>query len=235
MTTAGSVAATAGLLGDRSRAAMCLALLDGRAWTVSELADVASVGRPAASEHVGRLEAGRLVRTETRGRSKFVWLTGPEVAELVEALSRFGPDAPPRSLGAVREHRRLAAARTCYDHLAGRLGVRVHDALLRDRLLRRRGGLALTGRGRDWFAGLGVDVTDLEAQRRVLVRDCVDLTERTPHLAGGLGAALCQTFLDRDWVRRPDRTRALEVTPLGGRALDDLLGIAPADVLAGYA
>ena len=75
----------------------------------------------------------------------------------------------------------------------------------------------MTTRGREWFADLGVDVAGLEEQRRALVRDCVDLTERTPHLAGGLGAALCTTFVDQDWVRRPDRTRALVVTPLGER------------------
>jgi DNA-binding transcriptional ArsR family regulator len=225
-----ALAATACLLGDESRAAMCLALLDGSAWTVSELAEAAAVGKPAASEHVARLEAGRLVRTETQGRHKFVRLAGPEVAEIMEQLSRFGEADRPGSLRAVRERDRLAAARTCYDHLAGRLGVAVHDALLDARVLRRRGGLGLTGSGREWFADLGVDVAMLEQQRRVLVRDCVDLTERTPHLAGGLGAALCATFVGRDWVRRPDRTRALVVTPLGERALGDLLAIAPADL-----
>jgi DNA-binding transcriptional ArsR family regulator len=233
VTTARTVAGTACLLGDESRAAMCLAMLDGGAWTVSELADAASVGKPAASEHVARLEAGRLVRTETQGRCKFVRLAGPEVAELVESLSRFGAAEAPRSLTAVRQGRRLAAARTCYDHLAGRLGVAVHDAMLGSRLLHHRGGLGLTARGREWFAEVGVDVAELEERRRVLVRDCVDLTERTPHLAGALGAALCSTFLEHDWVRRPDRTRALVVTPLGERALADLLDLAPADLAVG--
>ncbi len=231
MTSARTVAATACLLGDESRAAMCLAMLDGGAWTVSELAVVAAVGKPAASEHVNRLEAGHLVRSETQGRHKFVRLAGPEVADLVESLSRFGEADSPRSLNAVRERRRLATARTCYDHLAGRLGVAVHDAMLHARLLHHRGGLGVTTRGRDWFADLGVDVAGLEDQRRALVRDCIDLTERTPHLAGGLGAALCTTFVDRDWVRRPDRSRALVVTPLGERSLVDLLGIAPADLV----
>ena len=230
MTTARTVAATACLLGDESRAAMCLALLDGCAWTVSELAEVASVGKPAASEHVARLEAGRLVSTETQGRHKFVRLAGPEIAELLESLGRFGEPAAPGSLIAVRERRRLATARTCYDHLAGRLGVAVHDAMLAGRLLHRRGGLGVTARGRQWFGDLGVDVAELEQERRILVRDCLDLTERTPHLAGALGAALCAAVVERDWVRRTDRTRALAVTPLGERALAELLGIAPADL-----
>ncbi len=227
MTDARSLAAVACLLGDESRAAMCLALLDGGCWTMTELAAQAHVGRAAASEHVARLRDGGLVVTETQGRHKYVRLAGPHVAELVEALGALGGSEPPRSLGAVRERRRLAEARTCYDHLAGRLGVAVHDALLDARVLHRRGGLGLTPQGRTWFADLGVDVPALEAQRRVLVRDCLDLTERTPHLAGSLGAALCTTFVERDWVRRPDRTRALVVTPLGQRALADLLDIAP--------
>ena len=97
-------------------------------------------------------------------------------------------------------------------------------------MLHRRGGLGVTAAGRTWFADLGVDLDDLEEQRRVLVRDCLDLTERTPHLAGSLGAALCGAFVERDWVRRPDRTRALVVTPLGERALADRLGLRPADL-----
>ena len=230
MTDARALASVACLLGDESRAAMCLALLDGGAWTVSELAEAASVGRAAASEHVARLVDGGLVKTQTQGRHKFVRLAGPQVAELVELLSGFGTPTPARSLAAVRERTRLAAARTCYDHLAGRFGVAVHGALVARRMLTHRGGLGLTARGRDWFAGLGVDLPGLEAQRRALLRECVDLTERTPHLAGSLGAALCEEFLDRDWVRRRDRTRTLEVTPLGERAVEDLLGLAPADL-----
>jgi DNA-binding transcriptional ArsR family regulator len=231
MSEARTVAAVAGLLGDETRAAMCLALLDAGRWTVSELAEAATVCRATASEHVARLADGGLVTTEVQGRHKYVSLAGPQVAEVLERLSSFGEPAPPRSLAAVRDRRRFAAARTCYDHLAGRLGVTVHDAMLRDRLLRRRGGLAVTARGRDWFADPGVDLAAREARRRVFVRDCLDLTERRPHLAGEVGAALCETFVEHDWVRRPDRTRAVVLTPLGERALGDLLGIAPADLV----
>jgi hypothetical protein len=97
------------------------------------------------------------------------------------------------------------------------------------RLLRRRDGVAVTARGRAWFADLGVDL-DAYAGSRVFVRDCLDLTERRPHLAGHVGAVLCSTFLDEQWVRRPDRSRALVVTPTGERALGDLLQITPADL-----
>ena len=209
---------------------MCLAMLDGRSWTVSELAAEASIGRAAASEHVTRLAEGGLVETQTQGRHKYVRLAGPHVAELLERLGAFGDPSPPSSLNAVRDRRRMAAARTCYDHLAGRLGVAVHDSMLASGLLQRRNGLGITARGRDWLESLGIDLADLESRRRPLVRDCLDLTERRPHLAGQLGAALCSTFLAEDWVRRPDRTRALVLTPLGERSVTDLLGITPADL-----
>jgi hypothetical protein len=209
---------------------MCAAMLDGRAWTVGELAAEAGVGKAAASEHVARLADASLVLTETCGRNKYVRLTGPHVAEALEALGVLARDEPPTSLDAVRFRRRLAAARTCYDHLAGRLGVAVTDALVARRLLRLRPGLDLTRAGRAWFEDLGVDVVRLEGERRPLLRDCLDLTERRPHLAGGLGAALFDVALAREWVRRPARGRTLEVTCRGERDLEALLGVTPGDL-----
>jgi DNA-binding transcriptional ArsR family regulator len=233
MSEARTVAAVAALLGDESRAAMCLAMLDGGRWTVSELAGQASVCNATASEHVARLAERGLVSTESEGRHKYVRLAGPHVAGLVESLSSFADPEPPRSLNAARDRRRMAAARTCYDHLAGRLGVAVHDAMVEQRLLHRRNGIGVTKRGRDWFAAeLGVNL-DEPAGSRAFVRDCVDLTEKRPHLAGHVGAVLCTGFLAEGWVRRPDRTRALLVTPSGERALRDRLGISPADLAVG--
>jgi hypothetical protein len=118
-----------------------------------------------------------------------------------------------------------AAARTCYDHLAGRLGVAVLDALVARQILDGSSGLTLGRGGGRWFADLGVDLEDLQGSRRAFIRECVDWTERRPHLAGSLGAALCDQFMERQWVRRTDRTRRLEVTAPGQRALGDLLGI----------
>lgn len=224
----GGIAPVARVLGDDSRAAMCSAMLDGRAWTVGELADAAGVGKAAASEHVARLAEAGLVVTECAGRRKYVRLAGPHVAEVLELLGTLADDDAPRSLRAVSARRRLAAARTCYDHLAGRLGVAVTDALLDRGVL--RPGLSLTREGRDFLRGIGVDVVPLEEQRRPLLRTCLDLTERRPHLAGGLGAALLGVAEDRGWVRRPPHGRALEVTCRGERELEELLGIGPADL-----
>jgi DNA-binding transcriptional ArsR family regulator len=224
------VAGVARLLGDDSRAAMCTAMLDGRPWTVGELAKEAGIRKAAASEHVSRLADAGLVRTETCGRNKYVRLAGPHVAEALELLAMLGQEEEPTSLSAVRERRQLAAARTCYDHLAGRLGVALTDAMVTRRLLRLKPGLVLTRDGRAWCEEIGVDVVHLEKQRRPLLRECLDLTERRPHLAGGLGAAILDVALDRDWVRRPARGRVLHLTCRGQRELESLLGIAPAEL-----
>ncbi|HET7355718.1 MAG TPA: winged helix-turn-helix domain-containing protein [Nocardioidaceae bacterium] len=220
------VAAVGRGLADESRVAMCLALLDGVPWTVSALAAEAGVRLPTASEHVARLVRCGLVQTTVSGRHKYVRLAGPQVAEVLETLCGLAEPARPQSLSAVRRTRHLAAARTCYDHLAGRLGVAVLDGLLDAGVLRRRGGLVVTRAGRTWFDELGISVSSLEAGRRPLLRDCLDLTERRPHLAGSLGAGLCSTFLARGWVRRTSSSRALAVTPAGERAAGELLGIA---------
>jgi len=229
VTDARATAAVAALLGDESRAAMCLAMLDGGRWCVSDLAAEASVGMAAASEHVTRLVGGGLVTAETEGRHKYVRLASPDVARLLETLGALGEPERPRSLRAARERRRLATARSCYDHLAGRLGVAVHDAMLDRRLLHRRGGIGVTRKGWDWFADLDVDL-DQGHGRRVFVGECVDLTERRPHLAGHVGAVLLDVFAREGWVRRPDRTRALVLTPSGEHAVHDRLGIGPADL-----
>ena len=229
MTDARATAAVAALLGDQSRAAMCLAMLDGGRWCVSDLAAEASVGMAAASEHIARLVGGGLVTAESEGRHKYVRLASPEVARLLETLGALGEPDQPRSLKAARDRRRLATARTCYDHLAGRLGVAVHDAMLDRRLLHRRSGIGVTRKGRDWFADLGVELEETSG-RRVFVRECVDLTERRPHVAGHVGAVLLDVFVREGWVRRPDRTRALVLTPSGERAVRDRLGVAPADL-----
>lgn len=228
MNEAETLAAIGRGLADRSRAAMCLALLDGEPWTVSALAAEAGIGLPTASEHVARLADSGLVRTSTSGRHKYVKLAGPQIAEVLESLGGLAAPARPQSLSAVRRTRHLAAARTCYDHLAGRLGVAVLDGLLDAGVLRRRGGLVVTRAGRSWFDDLGISVSALEAGRRPLLRDCLDLTERRPHLAGALGAGLCSAFVSREWVRRTGSSRALRVTSAGERAVGELLDIAPA-------
>ncbi|MEU9336423.1 helix-turn-helix domain-containing protein [Streptomyces sp. NPDC048290] len=219
------LAAVASLLADATRAAFCLALLDGRPWSAGELARHTGVAASTATGHLHQLVASGLVIEERRGRHRYVALAGPEVAELIESLAALAPPAsrvPPRSLTAARTTRALALGRTCYDHLAGALGVRVTDALTGRGFLDDRGGLALTPEGGAFLSGLGIT---LPATRRPAVRSCLDLTERRPHLAGAVGAALCRHAFDDGWVVRTGPTRAVAVTEKGRRELYRHFGI----------
>ncbi|MEU9073854.1 winged helix-turn-helix domain-containing protein [Kitasatospora sp. NPDC048538] len=226
-----SLARFAALLADPTRAAFCTALLDGRAWTAGELARHAGVAPSTASEHLSRLIEGGLLAEERQGRHRYVRLADQTVATLIEDLTAFAErGAPaPRTL---REATRLSAearARTCYDHLAGRLGVAVADALLDRGLLADEAGLTVTEHGRAWLAEQAIELPPRAGRRgaRPVVRSCLDWTERRTHVGGALGAALCRTALDRAWVERIGSGRALRVTPSGTRALHDLLGVRP--------
>ncbi|MFD8939262.1 ArsR/SmtB family transcription factor [Streptomyces sp. NPDC059578] len=218
------LAAVAAQLADTTRAAFCLALLDGRRWTAGELARHTGVAPSTATGHLHQLVASGLLVEERHGRHRYVALAGPEVAELVESLAALSPYRPvaPRSLGTARRSRALARGRTCYDHLAGALGVAVTGALTERGLLDDRGGLALTADGRRWCDALGLDVP---AGRRPAVRSCLDLTERRPHLAGAVGAAFCWHAFDRGWITRVDTSRAVAVTAEGRDALRRHLGL----------
>ncbi|MFC4002149.1 ArsR/SmtB family transcription factor [Prauserella oleivorans] len=228
MSRSADVAALAGLLADRTRASFCLALLDGRAWTAGELAALAGVSPSTATGHLGKLVAGGLLVERRQGRHRYVQLADPGVAELVERLAAQVEPAPraPATLRASRAAEALARGRTCYDHLAGRLGVAVTDALAHRGLLDDSGGFALTREGIAWFTGpLGVPAERLRGSRRPLARACLDWTERRSHLAGLAGALLCEHLLERAWVKRIGSDRAVAVTPAGATALRDLLGL----------
>jgi DNA-binding transcriptional ArsR family regulator len=226
---AASLAAFASLVADETRAACLLALLDGRAWTAGELARHAGVAASTLSEHLGKLVAGGLLAEERQGRHRYVRLAGAHVAGLVEDLAAQVPDAavrrPPRTLRESSARAAMARGRTCYDHLAGRLGIALTDALTDKGLLRQDTGFALTDAGVEWFgaAGIALDVSG----RRPLARACLDWTERRPHLAGAAGAALCRHVLQAGWCVRIGSARAVAVTPSGERELSARLGISP--------
>ncbi len=225
---AAGVARLASLLADETRAAFCLALLDGRAWTAGELARCAGVAASTATGHLNQLVAAGLLVEQRQGRHRYLRLAGPHVAELIEDLGGRQPPAavPVRSLRAANATAALARARTCYDHLAGRLGVAVADAMTRDGLLQQATGFALTERGVAWLVDtVGVSRAVLRVRHRPLARPCLDWTERRPHLSGAAGAALCQRFLDQGWTVRITGSRALRVTPAGTAALHDLLDL----------
>ncbi|MFJ9819801.1 ArsR/SmtB family transcription factor [Streptomyces sp. NPDC101151] len=228
---AAGLASLASLVADETRAACLLALLDGRAWTAGELARHAGVAASTLSEHLGKLVAGRLLTEERQGRHRYVRLAGTRVAQLVEDLAAQLDPAEavrPRTLREASAGSAMARGRTCYDHLAGRLGIAVTDALTERGLLRQDTGFALTDAGLEWFGSAGIPLD--RRGRRPLARACLDWTERRPHLAGAAGAALCLHALDTGWCVRIGSERAVQVTPSGERALSELLGIEAAEL-----
>lgn len=224
------LAGLARLLADDTRAVFCLALLDGRAWTAGELARHAGVAPSTTSTHLDRLIAGGLLVEHRQGRHRYVRLAGAHVAQALEDFTAplASTYSPPPSLRAATVTAALARGRTCYDHLAGRLGVEITDAMTRAGLLTQRTGFAVTEAGLDWLADtVGFDPGALGRSRRPLARACLDWTERRPHLAGVAGAHIRQHLLDQRWIARIGSSRAVRVTPAGAEALRRLLGIAP--------
>ncbi|MER5985490.1 winged helix-turn-helix domain-containing protein [Streptomyces sp. NPDC001787] len=224
------LAAVAKLLSDGTRAGMCVALLDGRAWTARELARHAGIAPSTATEHLNLLVDGGLVADERSGRHRYLRLAGPHVTALLDSLAEIAPYSPPspRSLGATGRARALARARLCYDHLAGTLGTAVTDALLGGGLITWDPQPALSAAGASRFGELGI--TWSTTSRRPPVRACLDWTERRPHLGGAAGAALCSHALAAGWVIRIGTGRALALTEAGRRAFVEQLHV-PADRL----
>jgi len=231
-------APVAALIGDPGRARVLAALTDGRALPASVLASEAGVSPSTASAHLARLVDGGLLRVERHGRYRYYRLSGPHVATALESLAAVSPRAPVRSLRQGNRAQAMRAARTCYDHLAGRLGVALMNALLergvlagadgrfdparpgRDRLSApgRDAHYRITATGETFLADLGVRIP---AGRRPLVRYCVDWSEQAHHLAGRLGAALLSHALDEAWLTRTP-TRAVRLTDTGREALAGL-------------
>jgi DNA-binding transcriptional ArsR family regulator len=218
-------AAVAGLLGHPARAAMVDALMGGEPVTAGELAGIAGVGPSTASQHLARLVDGGLVAVEVRGRQRQHRLASAEVAEALEALARICPPTPVRSLRHATQRDALGHARTCYDHLAGGLGVGLADALVARAWIVPVGeAYDLNPEGEAGLADAGVDVAGARAGRRAFARACLDWTERRPHVAGALGAAIATTALGSGWVRRR-AGRTLGVTEAGYEVLHGVFGV----------
>jgi DNA-binding transcriptional ArsR family regulator len=219
------IQAVAILIGDRTRAAMLDALVDEHDLPAAELARRAGVSASTASAHLARLVDGDLLAVEPAGRQRRYRLAGPAVAAAMEALAAIAPTRPIHSLREATRGEQLREGRTCYDHLAGRLGVRLTASLQSSGFLRRWGGeYALTRRGEWVLAELGVDVAGARAQRRRFAFPCLDWTERRHHLAGALGAALADQLFELGWVERVGRGRAAALTERGRRELDHRFG-----------
>jgi len=219
------LAAVAALVGDPARANILCALLDGRALTAGELAFAAHVSPQTASGHLGKLAAARLIASTPQGRHRYFRLAGSHVAAMLEGIMAVAAIAPPRCRP-IRIDNDMRTARLCYDHLAGRLGVGLADALrARDHVELSHDGGALTASGEAFLRDFGIDVEKARQSRRIFCRPCVDWSERRPHLAGAVGAALAQRLFALHWIARVRDGRALAVTPTGRRNLEQMFGV----------
>ncbi|THD77279.1 MAG: ArsR family transcriptional regulator [Phenylobacterium sp.] len=222
-----NIAIPAALIGDPARAAMLQALMDGRALPATALACAAGLTPQAASNHLGRLTDGGLLAVTRQGRHRYYRIADPRVGEALEALSRLAPMPRPLDPPLSPKARRLREARTCYDHLAGRLGVALADAFERQGLFEADGPdrYRLTDIGHARLAALGVDLTGLKPNPRGRLRPCIDWTERRRHLAGPIAARLLARLFDLGWIARGAEGRSAVLTPAGAKGLRDAFGL----------
>ena len=220
------VAAAAALIGEPTRATLLLALMEQDALPASDLAARARIAKSTASEHLARLVDGGLILGERQGRHRYFRFADPAVAAAIEALAAIAPAKPVRSLRDANIGDAIRLARTCYDHLAGRLGVELTAALERDRVLvAHRGGYRLGPSAPARLAALGIDLGELARQRRTLVRPCLDWSERRRHVAGAVGAALATRLFELGWLKRRKTNRSVEITRLGRARLRAEFGL----------
>ncbi len=205
---------------------MLAALMDDRALPASELAYRAGVAGSTASGHLAKLIDGKLLTVTTSGRHRYYRLASPDVARILENLMSLAIIGPPRHRPRSRRDEAMARARTCYDHLAGQLGVALADSLAEQGhvVLSDQGGM-VTDKGRDFLTELGVDLAIRKYSRRVFCRPCLDWSERRWHIGGHVGAAIATRCFAVGWTQRQKDGRALTITPAGEEAFADLFGV----------
>jgi len=226
MITGPIVAEIAALLADPARASMVWALLDGRALSASELAVAARITPQTASTHLAKLTEAGLLSMARQGRHRYFRFASPKVTDMIDAIVAVALEKRPRYPPLSREARALNAARMCYNHLAGRLSVDLTDSFAaRDYVVLDGEVAEITRAGTRFLTEFGIELPTRRSTRRHYCRLCLDWTERRPHLAGALGAAVTKRCFDLGWMEKVDRSHAVVVTPLGRRGLLKTFGI----------
>lgn len=214
---------------------MLLALLEGRSLPAGELARAASVSAQSASAHLAKLSRGGLITMQREGRCRYYKLAGQRVANALEALGAISTVRPAGEYAASKADHSMVMARSCYDHLAGRVGVALTDAMQKQRVIVPEGerDYRVTARGEEWLGKLGVEFESIRQSKRHMARRCLDWTELRPHVSGALGAVLLQHFLAEGWLARCRESRALRVTQKG-RISFVKLGVPPPALAASF-
>jgi DNA-binding transcriptional ArsR family regulator len=217
---------TAALVAEPVRATILWTLLDGRAYTATELSIATESSPSNISMHLSKLLKAGLLKVQTQGRHRYYAFSKTEVAHAIESLAALIPMiSGKKKLIMTDEVPGIQQCRTCYDHLAGKTGVAITDGMLRKKFIQQAGNsFELTTKGAKWFAGLDIDAEKLKEQRRSFLRPCLDWSERRYHMAGSLAAAMLDKLLADDWMRKTKHSRALIVTGKGEKLLQEAFG-----------
>jgi DNA-binding transcriptional ArsR family regulator len=217
---------TAALIAEPVRATILWTLLDGKSFTASELAITADTSASNISMHLSKLVNAGLLKAENHGRHRYYSYARKEVAYAVEALGTMIPTSSKKMIADDESIAPIHQCRTCYDHLAGKTGVAITDAFIKQKMIAMiDNNFILTAKGKKWFFEYNIDIETLQQQRRSFLRPCLDWSERRYHMAGSLAAALLDKMLLQDWLRRVKNSRAVIVTAKGQKNLYDMLKV----------
>jgi DNA-binding transcriptional ArsR family regulator len=227
MVAAANMVEVAALVGDTARATMLSALMGGQALTASELAARARISKSTASGHLTKLVGARLLGVTQKRRNRYYSIASPLVAKMLESIKAVAAiETPSRYQPRSTQDDRLRMARTCYDHLAGQLGVAIADALVsKGYIVLTDDGGEVTDSGTHFLSVFGAELTPKSRSRRIFCRPCLDWSERRYHIAGLVGAEIWRRCLELGWLRRERDTRAMRITPTGHIGLRDVFGI----------
>ncbi|UOQ91453.1 winged helix-turn-helix domain-containing protein [Halobacillus shinanisalinarum] len=211
-----NIAEVVSLMGESSRAAILTSLMDGRFHTATELANMAGIKPQTASFHLAKLAGGEFVTVEKHGRFRYYQLANQEIASMLESFLSVSQPPEVRSLRQSSQAKALQHARTCYDHLAGTLGVKLTESMVNFGYLEKKEqSFIMTTKGEQFFMDFGLDIRELKRKRRSFSRVCLDWSERHHHLAGALGHGLVERFFELEWIVRKPSTRAVSITEKG--------------------
>lgn len=211
---------TATLIGDATRASILWNLLDGRAFTATELAIAVETSAQNISMHLGKLLDASLISVEKQGRHKYYRFSNKEVAYAVETMANLVPKPEVSVKKTSEKYPPVQYCRTCYDHLAGKIGVALTDSLLEQKIIIEKDGIFnISSEGEKWFSDFGINIEEAQKQKRIFLKPCLDWSERRNHLAGSIGALLLNKMITEDWIRKNKNSRAITITGKGEKEL----------------
>jgi DNA-binding transcriptional ArsR family regulator len=210
----------AALIGDPTRAVIMWTLLDGKAFTATELAIIANTSPQNISMHLAKLVQADLLCVEKQGRHKYYRFSNKEIAYAIEAMANLIPHSAIPKKNSAEKHSPIKHCRTCYDHLAGKIGVAVTDSLLEQKIIiDNNNAFEISLKGEKWFSDFGINVDEVKKQRRLFLKPCLDWSERRNHIAGSLATSIFDKMVSNDWLRKTNHSRAIIITGKGEKEL----------------